>query len=109
MKLVNINEKQFEEAVLNQDGVVFVRFFGGWCGPCKMQSQILEGLEESFSDVAIFNLDIDKSQNLSHKYGVMTVPTLIVFKDGAELEKIAGFRNKSQLIEIFNNYINLEK
>lgn len=110
MIIEKIKEDQFESKVLNSDGIVFVRFFGSWCGPCKMQSQILARFDDpNYSDLTIFELDTDKCEKLNHQFNITTVPTLIVFKDGAELEKYAGFRNKAQLTEIFNSFIDLEK
>ncbi len=105
-----IKENDFEREVLDSDGITIARFFGSWCGPCKMQSTILKQMEnEKYNSIKIVEIDIDKSEKLTHKYGIMTVPTLVIFKDGAELEKIAGFRNQKQLEEIFDNYCDLEK
>lgn len=110
MKVEQISENQFESKILNSDGITIARFFGGWCGPCKMESVILNQMEDpKYCDIKIYDLDIDKCTTLAHKYGVMTVPTLVIFKDGAELDKIAGFRNQKQLTEIFDSYCNLEK
>ena len=105
-----IKEKDFEEKVLNSEGITIARFFGGWCGPCKMESTILSQINDpKYQNIKIYDLDVDKCKDLTHKYGVMTVPTLIIFKDGAKLDKIAGFRNQKQLTEIFDMYCDLEK
>ena len=110
MIVTQITEQQFDEKILNVDGITVARFFGGWCGPCKMESTILSQINDPrYDTITMYDLDVDKCPLLTHRYGVMTVPTLIIFKDGAELEKIAGFRNQKQLEEIFDRYCNLEK
>ena len=97
MLVKDITEKEFEQEVLNCEGVVVAKFYGSWCGPCKMLAGILDGLSEEFNVIKVVNLNVDEAMNLAKEYSIMTVPTLIFFKDGAEVEKIVGFRNAKQL------------
>lgn len=90
---------------LVKDGVTVVDFFATWCGPCKMLSPILEELEEDRSDFKVVKIDIDKEQELAREYGIMSVPTLILFKDGEEVAKKIGFMPK----ELLSNWINENK
>lgn len=105
MIVKDITENQFEEEVLNHNGVAVAKFYGSWCGPCKMLAGILDGMGEEFNQIKVVNLNVDEAMNLAKEYSVMTVPTLIFFKEGAEVEKIVGFRNAKQLNEIFNKYL----
>ncbi len=88
-----------------KEGVTVVDFFATWCGPCKMLSPVLEELEEDRSDFKVVKIDIDKEQELARSYGIMSVPTLILFKDGKEISKKVGFMPK----ELLSNWINENK
>lgn len=87
----------FKEQV--KDGIVLVDFFATWCGPCKMQSPILEEIKEDRSDIKIMKVDVDQETELAREYGVMSIPTLILFKDGKEVAKNVGFMPKEVLIQ----------
>lgn len=88
-----------------KEGVTVVDFFATWCGPCKMLSPVLEELEEDRSDFKVVKIDIDKEEALARSYGIMSVPTLILFKDGKEVSKKVGFMPK----ELLSNWINENK
>jgi thioredoxin 1 len=93
-----INSNEFQENVLNGNEAVLVDFFAEWCGPCKMIAPVLEELSNEMKGKAkIFKVDVDKSRDLAQKYGVMAVPTLIIFKDGKAVDKIMGFQPKEAL------------
>lgn len=93
-----INSNEFQENVLKGNEAVLVDFFAEWCGPCKMVAPVLEELSNEMKGKAkIFKVDIDKSGDLAQKYGVMAVPTLIIFKDGKAVDKIVGFQPKGAL------------
>ncbi len=92
----------FKEQV--KDGIVLVDFFATWCGPCKMQSPILEEIKEDRSDIKIMKVDVDQETELAREYGVMSIPTLILFKDGKEVAKNVGFMPKEVLIQWINDH-----
>lgn len=101
-----ITTEEFDKEVLKQDKVVIIEFFGTWCMPCKMLSTILDNVGAKLEGkVDIFKLDVDENAELAKKYGVLTVPTILVLKDGAELEKAVGFRQEKQIMEMINQYI----
>ena len=104
MRVKEISEISFEDEVLNEPGLVVVKFYGNWCGPCKMLASILDQMP-NINGLKMVSMDVDKNITLAKQFGVMAVPSLVIFKDGAQLEKIAGFRNQAQLNEIFQRYL----
>lgn len=106
MKVLELEEKDFEQEVVKHEGVVLAKFYGAWCGPCKMVAGILDQIpEEKYGSIKIVSLNVDQCMNLAKQFGVMTVPTFIFFKDGGEVEKIVGFRNQRQILELMDKYI----
>lgn len=103
MKIINKNE--FEN-IIKENKPTLVDFFATWCGPCKMLSPILEKVEEeSNGEYNIVKVDIDESYDLAKKFGIMSVPTMIIFKNGEEVEKLIGLRQKNQIEEIIKKHI----
>lgn len=91
------NEQNFESLI--QKGVVVVDFFATWCGPCKMLGPVLEELAQNRSEIQIIKMDVDENPNLSRTYGIMSVPTILLFKDGKLIDKKTGFMPKELLTE----------
>lgn len=102
MKL--INEVEYENEILNSKGVVLLDFFASWCGPCRMIAPILEEVEEEVN-VKVFKMDVDENNNVPRKYGVMSIPTVCIFKDGVFQEKFLGARGKEEIISIIEKYL----
>lgn len=96
-KMIHGNEDNFDE-LINKD-LVLVDFFATWCGPCKMLSPVLEEVASDRSEVSIVKIDVDESEKLAKKYGIMSVPTLILFKNGNEVAKTQGYLPKEMLCE----------
>ncbi len=103
MAIMHATEKNFKELV--SDELVLVDFFATWCGPCKMLGPVLEELENDRSDVKIVKVDIDESRSLAREYGVMSVPTLFLFKNGSIVSQKSGYMPK----EMLTNWINEER
>lgn len=99
VKIVNSNE--FNEEI--KEGVVFVDFFATWCGPCKMLSPIVDQVSEEIKDIKFIKVDVDESFDIAKNYGIMSIPTLIIFKDGNPIAKQMGLLPKSALIDFINN------
>jgi len=101
-----VTDDTFEEEVLEADTPVLIDFTAAWCGPCKMLAPIIEELAEEWGDqVKVRKLDVDSSQATAMKYGVMGVPTLILFKEGEIQERLTGFRPKKQLLKTFQAHL----
>lgn len=92
----HLDDTNFEKAIIN--GVVLVDFYADWCGPCRAIAPIIEELAREMNDkVTIAKVDVDKAQAVSVKFGVHSIPTLIIFKDGKEVKRFVGITMKSQL------------
>ncbi|MGN0915760.1 MAG: thioredoxin [Succinivibrio sp.] len=96
-EVLHINDNQFETEVLNSDKLVLVDFWATWCGPCKMIGPYLEELAEELPDVKIVKVDIDKNSAYATKYGVMSIPNLLLFKNGEIVNRQIGALPKSEL------------
>ena len=92
-----LNEEEFNSAI--EKDKVLVDFFATWCGPCRMLTPILEQVSEEVKNCKIFKVDVDESPNIARRFGIMSVPTLILFEDGEEKDRVSGVRPKSQIIE----------
>ena len=87
------NEENFEEVISKLSKVILVDFYATWCGPCKMVGEVLEELEEHFEGVKIIKIDVDEFENISKEHGVMSIPTLEVYRDGKLIKKEVGYRD----------------
>lgn len=106
MATVNVSDKDFEERVLKNKTPVLVDFWAAWCGPCKMAEPALEELSEDYKDkVVIAKLNVDENQASSMKYGVMSIPTTILFKEGKEIGRQIGFSGKQAFEDLLRKGI----
>jgi thioredoxin 1 len=99
----HINEDQFKELVLESDKPVLIDFYADWCGPCKMAAPILDDLSEEQSDVVIMKMNVDENPNIPREYGVMSIPTVIVFKDGKEAGRQIGFSGRAMYEDLIED------
>lgn len=98
MAAEHLTEANFEEKTAN--GTVLVDFFATWCGPCKMLSPIVEEIaEQSDGSYTVYKVDIDEAEDIAMDFGIMSVPTLIVFRDGVEAERMIGVQPKAAILE----------
>ena len=96
MSAQKLNQNNFNNAIAN--GTTLVDFYADWCGPCRMVSPVVDEIAEERSDITVGKVNVDDENALAMKYGVMSIPTLIVFKDGKETARIVGARPKSAIL-----------
>jgi thioredoxin 1 len=97
---VEVTNANFEEVVVNSKTPVLVDFWAEWCGPCKMVAPILDEIAtEQKDNLTIGKLDVDANQSTAMAYGVSSIPTMMLFKDGQPIERIVGFQPKQQLMK----------
>ena len=96
--IVNAGDADFEQEVLQAEGPVLVDFWAPWCGPCKMLAPVLEDLAaELAGQVKVVKVNVDENKTSAGNYGVMSIPTMILFKGGKDVATLVGFMNKEQL------------
>ena len=100
MAVLHITNENFEAEVLNSEIPVLVDFWATWCGPCQMLGPVIDEVAEEVADVKICKVNVDEQQELAVRYGVMTIPTLMVFKNGEVFKKTSGFMSKSELLAL---------
>ena len=100
MGAIKIEEKEFAQKT--KEGKVLVDCFATWCGPCKMLSPIIEEVANEINDCSFYKLDVDEAENISKQYGIMSIPTLLLFKDGKLVNQTVGFKSKEELISFIN-------
>ncbi|EWR76158.1 TPA: thioredoxin [Staphylococcus aureus] len=104
MAIVKVTDADFDSKV--ESGVQLVDFWATWCGPCKMIAPVLEELAADYEGKAdILKLDVDENPSTAAKYEVMSIPTLIVFKDGQPVDKVVGFQSKENLAEVLDKHL----
>ena len=106
MSIIQLTDKDFEEKVIKSTTPVLVDFYADWCGPCKLAAPVIEELAEEYKGrLTVGKVNVDENSILSGKYGVMSIPTMIVFKDGKEVERASGFGGKDGILKLINSVI----
>ena len=92
-----INEKEFNDVVLKSKEKVLVDFYATWCGPCRMLRPILDEIASERGSTKIVSIDVDDANDLASKYGIISIPCLILFEDGKEINRSIGLKSKSDI------------
>lgn len=104
MDYITLNQQNFDE--ITSKGVVLVDFWATWCGPCKMMAPNVEEITTEYKGkVTVGKVDVDECQELATRFGIMSIPTLIVFKDGEKKEVLVGYRLKMQIAQVLDKYL----
>lgn len=95
-RIIHATVANFDELV-KKDGLCLVDFWANWCGPCKTLAPVIEQYVGENKDITVLKVDVDEEEALARRFGIMSIPTLILFKDGSEVAKDVGYKNIQQL------------
>ena len=101
MSVQKINSQNFE-SVKNSEKTVLLDFYADWCGPCRMVSPLVDEIAEERDDVLVGKINVDESPELANTFGVFSIPTLVVMKNGKVIRQEAGARPKAQILDMLN-------
>lgn len=102
MAVVKLTAENFEKEVLQSEKPVFVDFYADWCGPCQMMGPVVEEISNEVNDAKVCKINIDEQMSIAQKYGVMSIPTFIVFKNGDVADKKMGAMPKSAVLSMLS-------
>ena len=100
MSATALNKNNFDEFVLNSDTPVLLDFWASWCGPCRMVSPLIEEIADERTDIRVGKVNVDENPELASRFGVMSIPTLVVVKNGQITNRSVGARPKAQILEL---------
>lgn len=100
MDIVKITKDNFDNEVKEAKGSVLLDFWAAWCGPCQMQGPVLDEIAQEYDNVKIGKVNVDEEQALALHYGITSIPTLMVFKDGEVSDTLVGLRSKEEMLKV---------
>jgi len=103
---LEITDAEFTQEVEKGSGVVLVDFWAPWCGPCLKMAPIFEKTAQKYSNAKFYKINTSENVKKASKYGVISIPCIIIFKNGKEMERLIGFKNESALEKMIDKYLN---
>ena len=100
MSALKITSENFEQEILKSDKTVLLDFWASWCGPCRMMGPIIDEIAKERPDVVVGKVNVDDEQNLAAQFKIMSIPTLVVIKDGQVVNQAVGAKSKAQVLEM---------
>lgn len=100
MEVLKVNSDNFDEEVLNCDKTVLIDFYADWCGPCKMFAPIIDEVANENQNIKVVKINIDDNQDIAAKYQIMSIPTLVIVRNGNEITRSVGVIDKDKIIEL---------
>ena len=101
MSAININENNFQNEVMNSDKPILLDFWAPWCAPCRMVAPTVEEIASERVDIKVGKINVDEQPELANKFGIMSIPTLVVMKNGKIVQRVSGVRSKNTILEMF--------
>ena len=104
MSILNVTSENYESEVLKSEKTVLIDFYADWCGPCKMMSPVIDEIAEEMKEtVKVGKINVDENQDLAMEYGVMSIPTIVVLKNGEVQKTFVGVTDKDEIKHALNN------
>ena len=100
MSAININKNNFQNEIMDSEKTVLLDFWASWCAPCRMVVPIIEEIAGERPDIKVGKINVDEQPELASKFGIMSIPTLVVMKNGKIVQQISGARPKSAILEM---------
>ena len=100
MSAININKNNFQNEVMNSDKPVLLDFWAPWCAPCRMVAPTVEEIASERVDIKVGKINVDEQPELANKFGIMSIPTLVVMKNGKIVQRVSGVRSKNTILEM---------
>lgn len=100
MSAITVTNDNFEAEVVNCENPVLIDFWASWCGPCKMLSPVIDQIAQENDDIKVCKVNVDECPELAQAFGVMSIPTLVVFKDGQQVNKAVGVKSKAAILDM---------
>ena len=100
MSAININKNNFQNEIMNSEKPVLLDFWAPWCAPCRMLAPVVEEIANERADIKVGKINIDEQSELANKFGIMSIPTLVVIKNGKIIQQVSGVRPKNAILEM---------
>ena len=101
MSAININKNNFQNEIMDSEKTVLLDFWAPWCAPCRMVVPIIEEIAGERPDIKVVKINVDEQPELASKFGIMSIPTLVVMKNGKIVQQVSGVRPKNAILEMF--------